>query len=114
MSSRVVAQEFLDDNHKLHRDNGPALIWNDGSVEWWQHGRRHRVGAPALIYTNGAEEWWINGKRHRIDGPAYIGNMGIRFWCLNGNIVDNRDTFQQLAGLTDEDMTVLMLRFGGY
>lgn len=26
----------------LHRDGGPAIIWSDGSSEWWTHGTRIR------------------------------------------------------------------------
>jgi hypothetical protein len=44
---------------KLHRDNGPAVEWNDG-----------------------AKEWLINGERHRIDGPAYENNNGDKAWYI--------------------------------
>lgn len=30
----------------------------------------HREDGPAIIYDDGDETWWLNGERHRLDGPA--------------------------------------------
>jgi hypothetical protein len=27
-------------NDQLHREDGPAVIWQDGSKEWWLHDNR--------------------------------------------------------------------------
>lgn len=56
-----------------HRDGGPAVVDADGSKEWWRNGRLHRDGdKPAAIYASGTREWWVDGRRHREDGPAVI------------------------------------------
>jgi hypothetical protein len=41
--------------------------WNDG-VEWCTpsedprgHGHHHRVNEPAVVWQDGSEEWWLNG-----------------------------------------------------
>ena len=34
------------------------------------YGKLHRVDGPAIEYSNGTKEWYINGKRHRLDDPA--------------------------------------------
>ena len=47
---------------KLHREDGPARVFADGSKEWWINGKRHREDGPALDYANGYKSWWINGK----------------------------------------------------
>ena len=51
-------------NGKLHREDGPALEYADGSKEWWLNGKLHRVDGPAVEYAaDGSEEWWLNGRR---------------------------------------------------
>lgn len=49
-------------NGKLHRDNGPAMVYN-GSQYWYQLGALHRENMPAIIYANGTTEYWLNGIR---------------------------------------------------
>ena len=48
---------------KLHREDGPAVIWADGTEEWWLNGKLHREGGPAVIWPSGAQAWWLNGNR---------------------------------------------------
>jgi hypothetical protein len=50
-------------NGKLHRTDGPALIWNSGCQEWYLNGERHRTDGPAVIWPNGSQEWYLNGER---------------------------------------------------
>jgi hypothetical protein len=54
-----------------------------------QYGYYHRVDGPAIIYPNGACSWYIVSKR----------------------IITNAE-FQSLAKLTDEEMTMLVLKYG--
>lgn len=53
-----------------HRDNGPAIMWKDGSQSWYKHGKIHRLDGPAMIHANGANVWYVDGMCHRTDGPA--------------------------------------------
>lgn len=81
-------------NGKLHRDDGPAVKWNNGDYEWYNNGQRHRIGAPACVWndTEGSEfrgpgklyDWYLNGKLSRIDGPAIEYSNGDYEWFLNG------------------------------
>ena len=48
-----------------------------------KHGELHREDGPAVIYTNGSEEWYINDKLHREDGPAVIWEDGTKYWFLH-------------------------------
>jgi len=34
-----------------------------GLKEWWLNGERHREDGPAVEFDNGREEWYLNGKR---------------------------------------------------
>lgn len=66
-------------NRDRHREDGPAVIRGDGA-EWYINGRRHRVGAPAIIWANGSVEWWVHGEMHRDDGPAGEYSDGRKEW----------------------------------
>ena len=46
-------------------------------------GKIHRADGPAIIYPDGYKEWWINGKKHRVDGPS-ITSYGDKLWYING------------------------------
>jgi hypothetical protein len=94
-------EAYYDAQGVLHKEDGPARIWNDGVEEWYingrlhrdndlpafkgrnkqiwyQHGKVHRVGKPAVLYEyEGAnhtkrEEWHVDGKCHKLDGPAIL------------------------------------------
>lgn len=45
-------------------------IKNGFIKEWFYNGFLHRVNGPAVEFINGTKEWWVNGKLHREDGPA--------------------------------------------
>ena len=46
----------------LHRDDGPAIEYPDGSKSWCQNGRLHRIDSPAVEWWNGDKAWYINGE----------------------------------------------------
>lgn len=45
----------------LHRDDGPAIEWENGDKEWWLNGHKHRLDGPAVEWANGQVEWWVHG-----------------------------------------------------
>jgi hypothetical protein len=89
----------------LHREDGPACEYANGTKEWWYEGKRHREdghayeGAdgdkiwykedkyhredgPAIEHATGSKEWYKDGKRHREDGPAIEYADGDKYWYL--------------------------------
>ena len=46
----------------LHREDGPAIEFSNGSKEWFQHGKNHRLNGPAIEWVDGYKEYWINDK----------------------------------------------------
>jgi hypothetical protein len=50
-------------NGKLHREDGPAVEWADGSRSWWLNDQRHRTDGPAVEHADGDREWWLNGEQ---------------------------------------------------
>lgn len=71
-------------NGDLHREDGPAVVWKNGTKEWYANGKLHRENGPAIEWTAGSMEWFFIGKLHRIDGPAIIFASGAKQWYLNG------------------------------
>jgi len=76
--------QFWYQNDKIHRTDGPATKYADGSEYWYQNGKRHRDGGPALIRADGSQYWYQNDKLHRTGGPALIRTDGSEFWYQNG------------------------------
>jgi hypothetical protein len=56
--------EYLDERDDLHREDGPARIWKDGSKAWFLNGYRHRMDGPAIEMNNGEKSWYLNDKRY--------------------------------------------------
>ena len=48
--------------NKPHREDGPAIIWDDGGKEYYLNGERHREDGPAQEYPDGSEYWYLHGK----------------------------------------------------
>ena len=69
---------------QLHRTDGPAIEYADGSKSWYKNDQYHRTDGPAIDWTCGRKEWYQNHKRHRIDGPAIIFEDGHKLWYING------------------------------
>lgn len=51
-------------NDALHNDNGPAIIYADGSKAWFKNGEYHREDGPAIEYVSYSRinEWHYNGE----------------------------------------------------
>ena len=71
-------------NGLLHREDGPAIEYADGSEEWYINGERHREDGPAAEWAYGGKQWYLNGVLHREDGPAFEWADGEKQWYLNG------------------------------
>lgn len=68
-----------------------------------------RIGALTLwFYVNDAGKSVL----HRIDGPARIDEYGDMGWYIHGQICHTNAEFQEAAGLTDEEMAILVLKYG--
>jgi hypothetical protein len=83
-----------------------------GNLHWYNDkGQYHREGMPAFIHIDGLQSYWLNGKVHRTDGPAVI-SKGRYKWWINDKIYISNKYFQEAAGITDEDMTAIILKYG--
>ena len=61
-------------------------ISSNGTKQWYnEHDQLHRTDGPAIIYPNGTQYWYINGTPHRLDGPAIESQDGTQYWYIHGN-----------------------------
>ena len=81
-------------NGKLHREDGPASEYKNGTKFWYLNGKLHRINGPAVEWSNGDKAWWKNDKLHRTDGPA-IEYGGIKQWHLNGECLTKEEFNKQ-------------------
>ena len=56
-----------------------------GNKRWRnEKGQLHREDGPAIEYTEGSKYWYLNNEIHREDGPAIECPNGTNYWYLNG------------------------------
>ena len=55
---------YYNENDEVHRVNGPAVIWFNGTEGWYQNDKKHRLDGPAVIWDDGAKSWYINGTNY--------------------------------------------------
>ena len=68
---------------QLHREDGPAIIYPDGTEVWYRNGQRHREDGPEVVTASGIQEWWQWGLKHRVEGPAVVKPDGtVEYWYL--------------------------------
>jgi hypothetical protein len=91
--------EYQNEQGFLHREDGPAVIWNNGNEEWFNNGKPHRENGPAVVHIDGFKEWWFNGVCHREDGPAVEWNDGTKQWLLYGTFYLEEDWKQEVANI---------------
>jgi hypothetical protein len=59
----------------LHREDGPAIEYDNGSFEYYQHNKIHRIKGPAEFYLSFPMKFWRRkGKIHRLNAPAIMKN----------------------------------------
>lgn len=84
---KVIASDLCTEwyhDGKLHRIDGPAREFVDGTRFWYLHGQKHREDGPAEVFSSGNRYWYFEDRLHRIDGPAIERNDGKKYWYLNG------------------------------
>lgn len=54
---------FKDANKQIiHHINLPAIVWSDGTKEWYKNGVIHRDGGAAIEYSDGSKAWYYKGE----------------------------------------------------
>jgi hypothetical protein len=79
-------------NGKYHSfDDKPAKVTKYGRA-WYQYDELHRDNdLPALIYYDGSQEWYQHGKIIRYNGPAIIERDTILWWSCDGTSLSEKE-----------------------
>jgi len=83
-------------------------VYENGDQVWHLNGKLHREDGPAVIWASGYQEWWLNGNKHREDGPAVIRADGTQVWWLNGKEVTEAAVMQPTKELTVAEVERLL------
>ena len=77
---------------KINKD-GSKFYYSDAAMKIL-----HRIDGPAMEFADGSKEWYVEGKRHRLDGPAmYVGYVGgYTAWYVHGTRL-SQEEFIRLA-----------------
>jgi len=67
------------------------------------NGKMHRTDGPAAEYADGTKHWCLNGKLHRTDGPACEYADGTKYWCLFGERYEDLEVWK----ITSEMLVLL-------
>jgi 3-methyladenine DNA glycosylase Mpg len=54
---------WINENDELHREDGPAVEYMDGSKYWCINGKCHREDGPAAILIGICTSWYYNDER---------------------------------------------------
>jgi hypothetical protein len=82
---------WYNDKNQLHRLDGPAIEYANGSKSWLVEGKCHRLDGPAIEYADGSKSWWVEGKCHRLDGPAFEKADGCKEWWVEGKLMSEKE-----------------------
>ena len=67
-SRRVVDGDgdiwYYNEDGELHREDGPAVVYRDGTKFWYRNGELHKEDGPAVIWYDGSMEWWLDGEEY--------------------------------------------------
>ena len=88
---------YLLPNGIVHREDGPAIISDQGLEVWCNNGDYHRLDGPAVIYPSGHMEWYIND---------FQVTTKIQKWAKERDI--------DLNNLTEEDKMAIKFEWGNY
>ena len=69
-------------NGKLHREDGPAVEYADGSKSWYINGKCHREDGPAIEWSDGTKEWYVDGEKIEVaDNDTFLRMINLKaFW----------------------------------
>jgi hypothetical protein len=58
----MITSEHRNKDDLIHREDGPAITYHDGSKCWVINGEYHRDDGPAIEWANGDKWWYFHGK----------------------------------------------------
>jgi hypothetical protein len=68
----VVHEVWRLPDGTIHREFGPAKTLSTGTRCWYRFGKLDREDGPAIVFNDGSGEWWIKGVR--VSDPSEVSN----------------------------------------
>lgn len=103
----------------LHRVDGPAIEYPDGSYAWYLANQLHRADGPAVHWAGDGsnktivDEWWFQGRRHRLAGPAVLYDNGnVEWWHWGKRYMNFSEYFAKVPYHFQEERLLLQLMYG--
>ena len=64
--------EIDSKGNETHWKNGDIIMakYYDGFQSWWLNNERHREDGPALIYSDGTKFWFYHGKEIKVSSQV--------------------------------------------
>ena len=82
-------------------------------VTWKQFSAlKSAEGYYCINFSSGVKHWRKNEKLHRIGAPSVIAPNGELGWHILGIGYYSNKGYQNDAGLSDEEMTIMILKYG--
>jgi len=81
---------YRNSKEELHRLDGPAVEYSNGSKFWYINENSHRNIDPSVEWSNEEKYWWFKGERHRIGGSCY--SCG-KWWFIDGKKYSKQEYF---------------------
>lgn len=88
-----------------------CTTFKNGTKVWLVDGMRHREDGPAIEWDDGDKEWYLNGEQHRANGPAVEYTDGHKEWWFAGRMYNSIAAFCDAAGITGEEKTIFLLKW---
>ena len=59
---KIGTKTYYKDKAKkiLHREDGPAIEFYDGTRAWYVNDKCHRLDGPAVEYAEGGGAWYVD------------------------------------------------------
>ena len=79
-----------------------------GTIRWYKFdtNERHRENGPAIVYPDGTKAWYLDDKCHRENGPAIEHSNGNKYWFLNGEELTEEEFNQRMNSCNKETKTM--------
>jgi len=74
-------KRYYNDKEQLHRLDGPAVEFKDGTKYWYINGNNHRNIDPSNQWQYRIKYWCFKDKAHRIGGPC---SSAFSWWFIHG------------------------------
>lgn len=93
-NANVYLQDFITPKDTLNFSSS-CLEENHHNKE----GFLHKEDGPAQVFSNGTKKWFFNGKLHREDGPAVEWNTNTCLYFIHGLAYSKEDYNEKMLNI---------------